>query len=81
MNARRVVMLAPWPTMIPERIGTIGNTQGVKPRSSPKPKKVPSTSSRLPLRTSLAKRSCSDTNAPPVAPRGKLTWMLFVIGG
>ena len=34
--------------MIPERIGTIGSTQGVKASSTPKPRKLASTSSGPP---------------------------------
>ncbi len=39
MKARIVVTLAPWPAMMPDRIGTIGSTQGVNDSSSPDPKK------------------------------------------
>src|SRR3989304_469077 len=41
-------MSLPSPTMIPERIGIIGSMQGVNASSSPKPKKLTSTSQALP---------------------------------
>ena len=67
MKARFVVTVLPWPAMIPERIGTIGSTQGVKASSRPRPKNVASTSGSRPSRISAASRSCSETK-PPVAP-------------
>src|SRR5882672_12951808 len=55
--------------MMPERIGIIGNTHGVNDRSTPMPKKVASTASRLPSRINKARRSCSETKMPlPDAP-------------
>ena len=50
----------PAPTMMPDRIGTIGSTQGVNASSSPKPKNVASTANRLPSRILSASTSCSD---------------------
>ena len=44
MKPLRLVMPLPWPTMMPERIGIIGNTQGVSESSRPKPKKLMITS-------------------------------------
>src|SRR3989304_5296400 len=41
-------MSVPSPTMMPERIGIIGSTHGVKASSRPKPKKLASTSQVLP---------------------------------
>ena len=38
----------PWPTMMPDKIGIIGNTQGVKDSSRPKPKKLATTHQKLP---------------------------------
>src|SRR5438552_943638 len=63
---RDTLTFSPWPTMMPDRMGIIGNTQGVRERSKPKPKKVPRTRSKLPSRISIAKRSCSDVM--PVEP-------------
>jgi hypothetical protein len=48
------VTLSPWPTMMPDRIGIIGNTQGVNDSSMPMPKKVASTANRLPSRIKAA---------------------------
>jgi hypothetical protein len=48
-NERRVEMFSPPPAMIPERIGTIGRTQGVKASNNPAPKKDNNTSARLPF--------------------------------
>ena len=79
---------APWPAMMPDRMGTIGSTQGVKASSSPSPKNVPSTTSSWPEPMSLARRSCSETNAPggvPAtavpAPAGRVTVKPRVSGG
>src|SRR6478736_6037654 len=46
-NARCVEMFSPEPAMMPERIGIIGNTHGVKASSKPKPKKLSSASQRF----------------------------------
>ena len=85
ISARRVVTFGPWPAMMPERIGTIGSTQGVKASSSPAPKKKPMTSSRLPERMNAAILSCLDTKPPAAAdivpPAGKSTFRVLVIGG
>ena len=58
-----MLMFSPWPTMMLERIGIIGKTQGVKVRSSPKPKKLSNTSQVLPLNSDWAMRSCSGSVA------------------
>ncbi len=47
MKERRWLTAWPWLTMMPERIGIIGKTQGVSDSSRPKPKKLRSTSARL----------------------------------
>ncbi len=70
-NARRGVTSGPWPTISPERIGTIGSTQGVKASNSPKPKNTASTVGSAPPLMSAASRSDSDTGAAsPPAGRG-----------
>ena len=43
-------MDVPWPTMMLERIGTIGNTQGVNASRSPNPKNTAATQGRAPSR-------------------------------
>ena len=43
LKPRRRDTGAPWPTMIDDRIGTIGSTQGVKPNSRPATRKLAST--------------------------------------
>ena len=48
MNERRVVTFSPLPAMMPERIGTIGSTQGVNASNSPAPKNDSSTRKMLP---------------------------------
>ena len=53
-KALRVVMLCPWPTMILERIGIIGNTHGVNASNKPKPKKVRMINRVLPLASEAA---------------------------
>src|SRR3989338_6264381 len=55
--------------MIPDRIGIIGNTQGVSESSRPKPKKLTSTNARLPPLNRLAMRELS---SPGVAEAGTL---------
>ena len=47
-------MSSPWPTMMLERIGIMGNTQGVKVNNRPRPKKLNNTSQVLPLRSSVS---------------------------
>jgi hypothetical protein len=76
VNARRVVTSGPWPTIRPDRIGTIGSTQGVNASSRPKPKNTASTAGRAPPLISAARRSDSDTGPalavaaePPIRPR------------
>ena len=60
-NDRRGVAASPWPAMMPERIGIIGSTQGVKASSRPNPKKLAMIASRLPPEIRLDSRSCSET--------------------
>jgi hypothetical protein len=67
MNDRRGVAAAPWPAMMPDRMGIIGSTQGVNASSRPNPKKVARTAKRLPPAIMLESRSCSETIVP--APR------------
>jgi len=75
--------------MMPERIGTIGSTQGVNASSRPAPKNVASTASRLPLRILSASRSCSErigaaAGVSAVAEGGdapSATVIRFVVGG
>src|SRR3989338_8375664 len=54
MKACIWVILWPRPTMMPDRIGIIGNTQGVKASSSPAPKKKEMISQKLPPLKSCA---------------------------
>src|SRR5690349_862116 len=54
--------------MIPDRIGIIGSTQGVKESSTPMPKNVASSTARFPSRMSPASRSCSDTYPAALLP-------------
>ncbi len=51
----------PWPAMMPERMGTIGSTQGVKANTRPARKKPPNIRKVLPEVMREAKRSCSET--------------------
>ncbi len=80
-----MVTFAPCPAMMPERIGTIGSTQGVNASRRPAPKKNPITSSRLPERMKPAIQSCFETkpevSTDIVPPAGKSTDSAFVIGG
>ena len=85
----------PCPAMIPERIGTMGSTQGVKASTRPARKKPPSMMRMFPERASEAYQSCSETKpeetllASPAAPAdpegtcpgGRLTRTVFVTGG
>src|SRR2546423_942870 len=57
MSARSLFMLRPSPAMIPDRMGIIGSTQGVKARRRPKPRKPASTSAALPWNTPAISRS------------------------
>ena len=61
------VTCSPCPAMMPERMGIMGNTHGVKASSRPKPKNEASTSHSEPCATSLARRSCSETIPEPVS--------------
>src|SRR5574340_845857 len=49
-----LVILWPRPTMMPDRIGIIGNTQGVRASNRPAPKKNETISQKLPPLKSLA---------------------------
>ncbi len=51
--------------MMPETIGTIGSTQGVKASSRPEAKNAPIISRTLPLAMSRARPDCSETYSPP----------------
>src|SRR5215813_12682548 len=51
--ARRVEMLSPAPAMMPDRIGIIGNTHGVKARPSPARKNTPNASHTEPFSARL----------------------------
>src|SRR5258706_14045890 len=51
-TARTRVRPAPWPTMMPDRIGSIGSTQGENASASPKPKKLARISQKQPLASS-----------------------------
>ena len=48
--------------MMLERIGIMGNTQGVNVSSRPNPKKLSNTSKLLPLASERAIRSCSGSS-------------------
>ena len=47
-------VLCPEPTMMPERMGIIGKTQGVSESSRPKPKKLATTTQKLASLSSCA---------------------------
>src|SRR6185437_10575030 len=64
-NARRVVTFSPEPAMMPDRIGIIGNTQGVNASRRPNPKKLNKASQRLLER--FAASACS-SDWPPTSP-------------
>src|SRR5262245_28146579 len=59
------VMFSPCPTIIPDKIGIIGNTHGVNDSPSPARKNNPNAYQRLPL-SAAANPSCSDTIGAPV---------------
>src|SRR5262245_57116000 len=65
---RQRVTFAPSPARIPERIGTIGSTQGVSDRPNPLTKKKSRTAERLPSRSTETIRSWADSNAPEPLP-------------
>ena len=70
MNALRVVMCRPWPVMMPDRIGIIGNTHGVNARPRPIRKKAPITT-QVPWPAIIAAIwSCSDCFTGAVAAGG-----------
>ncbi len=89
-KARAMVMPRPWPTMILDRMGIMGNTQGVNASSRPKRKNEASTRGVLPLAREPAIRSCSGKGVatPAVgvggfdaAAAGKEKDASFVMGG
>ena len=53
-------MSLPWPTIMPDRIGIIGNTQGVNASNKPAPKNITSVNRILSPRNALAIESCSE---------------------
>ena len=83
--ARRVDRFSPAPAMMPDRIGIIGNTHGVKARPSPARKKTPNTSQIEPFN---ARWNWLSVDSPPVAataasalPAGSGTETVRVISG
>src|SRR5689334_14950388 len=48
---------SPWPTMMDDRMGSIGRTQGVNDSSRPPSRNRPTTRGRLPERSASALRS------------------------
>src|SRR5450830_434729 len=58
---------APSPTMIDDRIGTIGNTQGVNDKPRPSRKNSDNTVSNLPLLSATVTLSMSDAPAVPLS--------------
>jgi hypothetical protein len=69
MNPCKWVILWPRPTMMPESMGTMGKTQGVKASSRPAPKKKEMISQKLPWRNSEAMRELSFS-----PPEGAAVW-------
>src|SRR3989338_1282515 len=67
MKACILVILCPRPTMMPDRIGIIGNTQGVRASNSPAPKKKETISQKLPPLKSCAIRVFSLSGKPAEA--------------
>src|SRR3989338_9004883 len=67
MKACILVILCPRPTMMPDRIGIIGNTQGVNASNSPAPKKKEMISQKLPPLKSCAIRELSVSGKPAEA--------------
>jgi len=64
INAREVPRRVPWPAINPDRIGIIGNTQGVNASSSPAPKNPSSVSQRCdPARPVASRLSSAATGA------------------
>jgi hypothetical protein len=59
------VMFSPSPARIPERIGIIGRTHGVKDSNKPATKKVRITVNMLALETRDARRDCSEILISP----------------
>src|SRR5206468_5885609 len=66
-NVRPRAAFWPSPTMIDERIGTIGSTQGVNASASPNSTKAGTISSRRPPFSSAAMPDSSDVSGAPVA--------------
>src|ERR1019366_227671 len=96
MKACIWVILWPRPTMMPDRIGIIGNTHGVNASNNPAPKKKETISQKLPPLNSRAICEPSDTGACdegggasvmnggaswPVVASGRLMCNVLVMGG
>src|SRR5450755_2429850 len=91
------VILWPRPTMMPDRIGIIGNTQGVSASNRPAPKKNETINQKLPPLNSRAICEPSDTGVAcdemggasvmaggaswPVVTCGRLMASVLVMGG
>ncbi len=71
MKARVCVTAWPWLTMMPERIGIIGKTQGVSESSRPKPKKLATATQKPAPLSSRAMRPLSSPSSP-IAVGGSL---------
>ncbi len=67
--------------MIPDRMGIIGNTQGVKASSRPMPKKLATTSQALSRCNMAAIRSCSASGWSSAADRVCVTAIAGVAAG
>src|SRR5450755_2907004 len=93
-NARFVEMLSPAPAMMPDRIGIIGNTQGVNASPSPARKNTPKTSHSEPssacwkrlsvvlvVTAAGAVDAAEDELAAPAAAAGMATFTVRVITG
>jgi hypothetical protein len=63
-------MAWPWPTMMPDRIGYIGKTQGVSASRMPAPKKVVRISQKPAFFSRPASFEDSSSGAPPAASVG-----------
>ncbi len=82
------VILWPRPTMMPDRMGIIGNTQGVRASSKPAPKKNDTISQKLPPSNSLAMRVPSLSAGAVATSEGaaltvcaRVTVSVFSMGG
>src|SRR5450759_1169038 len=96
MKACIWVILWPRPTMMPDRIGIIGNTHGVNASNNPAPKKKETISQKPPFLKSWAICELSDTGVCdegsgvtvmtggaswPVVASGRLMCKVLVMGG